>query len=164
MMSEVTIGVGLFPTEPVPRIVSLVRLAEELGFSCAYIGDSQMIWRECYVLLGAAATATKQIKLATGVTNPVTRELGVTVAAWVSLRELAGEMIRQSHRRVSSERSKEAEAALAGTRITPEVASRAASAALTTAKNLGQNAYKIPISSAAVERAILLAAGASQAA
>lgn len=86
-------GVGLFPTEPISRMVSLVRLAEELGFSCAYIGDSQMIWRESYTLLGAAAMATERIKLATGVTNPITRELGVTAAAWVSLRELVGDRL-----------------------------------------------------------------------
>ena len=92
-MGDVSYGIGLFPTEPMPRMVSLVKLAEELGYSCAYIGDSQMIWRETYVLLGAAAMATKRIKLASGVTNPLTREWGVTAAAWVSLRELVGDRL-----------------------------------------------------------------------
>jgi hypothetical protein len=31
-------------------MVALVKLAEDLGFACAYIGDSQMIWREPYVI------------------------------------------------------------------------------------------------------------------
>ncbi len=45
-MSDVSFGVGLFPTEPLPRMLNLVRLAEDAGFATAYVGDSQMIWRE----------------------------------------------------------------------------------------------------------------------
>jgi 5,10-methylenetetrahydromethanopterin reductase len=92
-MSAVTFGVGLFPTEPLPRMLSLIKLSEEAGFSCAYVGDSQMIWREPYVILGAAAMVTKHIKLATGVTNPITRDLGVLAAAWVTLRETVGDRL-----------------------------------------------------------------------
>jgi len=89
-MTGVKFGVGLFPIEPLPRMLTLVKLAEDLGFSCAYMGDSQMIWREPYVILGAAAMVTKRIILATGVTNPVTRDLGVLAAAWATLRETVG--------------------------------------------------------------------------
>lgn len=92
-MNSVTFGLGLFPTESFRRMVALVQLAEDLGFSCAYIGDSQMIWREAYVILGAAAMATKRITLATGVTNPVTRDLGVIAAGWVTLREAVGDRL-----------------------------------------------------------------------
>jgi 5,10-methylenetetrahydromethanopterin reductase len=93
-MSQVSFGVGLFPTEPLPRMLALTKLAEELGYSCAYIGDSQMIWREAYTLLGAAAMVTKRITLATGVTNPITRDLGVIAASWVTLHELVGDRLR----------------------------------------------------------------------
>jgi 5,10-methylenetetrahydromethanopterin reductase len=89
-MTDVKLGVGLFPIEPLPRMLTLVKLAEEVGFSCAYMGDSQMIWREPYVILGAAAMVTKRITLATGVTNPITRDLGVLAAAWATLRETVG--------------------------------------------------------------------------
>ena len=92
-MAPITFGVGLFPTEPPLRMVELVKLAEDLGYSCAYIGDSQMIWREPYVILGAAAMATTRITLATGVTNPITRDLGVLAAGWVSLREMVGDRV-----------------------------------------------------------------------
>src|SRR3954469_19620497 len=92
-MSGVKFGVGLFPTEPLPRMLTLIKLAEEVGFSCAYIGDSQMIWREPYVLLGAAAMVTKHITLATGVTNPITRDLGVIAAGWASLHEMVGDRL-----------------------------------------------------------------------
>lgn len=92
-MTGVKFGVGLFPIEPLPRMLTLVKLAEEAGFSCAYIGDSQMIWREPYVILGAAAMVTRHITLATGVTNPITRDLGVLAAAWVTLRETVGDRL-----------------------------------------------------------------------
>ena len=92
-MTGVKFGVGLFPIEPLPRMLTLVKLSEELGFSCAYIGDLQMIWREPYVILGAAAMVTKHITLATGVTNPITRDLGVLAAAWVTLRETVGDRL-----------------------------------------------------------------------
>jgi len=87
-IQPVTLSLGLFPTEPPGRIIELVRLAEELGYACAYVGDSQMIWREAYVILGAAALATRRIKLAVGVTNPVTRDPAVIAAAWATLDEL----------------------------------------------------------------------------
>ena len=38
-MTGVKFGVGLFPIEPLPRMLTLVKLSEEVGFSCAYIGD-----------------------------------------------------------------------------------------------------------------------------
>lgn len=92
-MGEVTFGVGLFPIEPIPRMLTLIKLAEDTGFACAYIGDSQMIWREPYVLLGAAAMTTQRIILASGVTNPITRDLGVLAAAWASLYEMVGDRL-----------------------------------------------------------------------
>jgi 5,10-methylenetetrahydromethanopterin reductase len=92
-MKNVTFGVGLFPTESFQRMVSLIKLSEDLGFSCAYVGDSQMIWREAYVILGAAAMVTKRITLATGVTNPITRDLGVIAGVWATLREAVGDRL-----------------------------------------------------------------------
>jgi xanthine dehydrogenase YagS FAD-binding subunit len=56
-------------------------------------------------------------------------------------------------------RSQAAEQALAGKTITPETAAAAADAALRGAAPLSQNAYKIQVAKAAVERAILQAAG-----
>lgn len=56
-------------------------------------------------------------------------------------------------------RSQAAEQALAGKTVTPETAAAAAEAALRGAAPLSQNAYKIQVAKAAVERAILQAAG-----
>src|SRR6266508_3424281 len=83
-------GLGLFPTQSPQRMVELTRLAEDLGYSSVYIGDSQMIWRELYVILGAAAVATSRITLSAGVTNPLTRDVAVTAAASLTLDSLSG--------------------------------------------------------------------------
>jgi 5,10-methylenetetrahydromethanopterin reductase len=89
-MPNVQVSLGLFPLETPSRIVTLATLAEELGYSCVWVGDSQMIWREAYVMLGAIAQATSRIGLATGVTNPVTRDPAVLAAAMETLQELSG--------------------------------------------------------------------------
>ena len=85
------VSVGLFGTEPVARMVELAQATESLGFAGAWIGDSQNLWREAYVTLGAAATATSTLRLGTGVTNAVTRHASVLASAWASLTELAPE-------------------------------------------------------------------------
>jgi len=82
-------GVGLFPTEPLQKMIQLARLSEELGFSHVWIGDSHLIWREAYVNMAAAALNTSTIKLGTGVTNPLTRHPSVVASAYATLEELA---------------------------------------------------------------------------
>ncbi|MGH7831292.1 MAG: LLM class flavin-dependent oxidoreductase [Candidatus Binatia bacterium] len=81
-------GVGLFPTEPLPKMIQLAKLSEELGFSHIWIGDSHLIWREAYVNLTAAALNTSRVKLGTGVTNPLTRHPSVVASAFATLEEL----------------------------------------------------------------------------
>lgn len=88
--NEVSMGVGLFPTESVHRICALTRLAEESGYSNVWFGDSQNIWREAYVTIGAAAAATSRIVIGTGVTNALTRHPSVIASAWATLSEMTG--------------------------------------------------------------------------
>ena len=59
-------------------------------------------------------------------------------------------------------RSKEAEAALVGKAITEESAKAAGDAAVSGAKSLGRNAYKIQLARVAVKRAVLAAAGGAK--
>jgi len=81
-------SVGIYQTAPVVEMIRLTRLAEDLGFETAWLGDSQCLWRETYVTLGALAVSTTRIRLGISVTNPVTRHLTVTAAAAYSLAEL----------------------------------------------------------------------------
>ena len=89
MNASMEFGVGLFPTEPLPKMIQLARLSEDLGYSHVWIGDSHLIWREAYVNLAAAALNTKKVKLGTGVTNPLTRHPSVVASAYATLEELA---------------------------------------------------------------------------
>jgi 5,10-methylenetetrahydromethanopterin reductase len=89
MSARMEFGVGLFPTEPLPKMIQLAKLSEKLGFSHVWIGDSHLIWREAYVNMAAAALNTKKVKLGTGVTNPLTRHPSVVASAYATLEELA---------------------------------------------------------------------------
>ena len=86
-MTALTFGVGLFPTDPLPTMIKLARLAESLGFTHAWVGDSHLIWREAYVNLAAAAVSTSRLMLGTGVTNVLTREPSVVASAFATLQE-----------------------------------------------------------------------------
>ena len=89
-MSKVSFGVEIHPYYDVPSLMHEVTLAEELGYDQVWFGDSQLIWREMYVLMGAAAQATSRVLLGTGVTNPITRVSAVTASAAATLQELSG--------------------------------------------------------------------------
>ena len=82
-------GVGLFPTESLPKMIHLAKLSERLGFSHIWIGDSHLIWREAYINMAAAALNTSKVKIGTGVTNPLTRHPSVVASAYATLEELA---------------------------------------------------------------------------
>ena len=47
--------------------------AARQGYDSVWFGDSQLIWRELYVLMGAFAAMAPGVALGTGVTNPATR-------------------------------------------------------------------------------------------
>lgn len=83
-------GVGLFPTEPVPTMREHTLLAEALGYDNVWFGDSQNIWRESSVTMGAAAVGTQRVVLGTGVTNAVTRHRSLLASTWATLSEFTG--------------------------------------------------------------------------
>jgi 5,10-methylenetetrahydromethanopterin reductase len=83
-------GVGLFPTEPVAKMRGYTQLAEELGYANVWFGDSQNIWRESSITMGAAAVGTERIVFGTGVTNAVTRHRSLLASTWASLAEFTG--------------------------------------------------------------------------
>jgi len=93
-VSAFEFGVGLFPTEPLQKMIQLAKLSEELGFSHIWVGDSHLIWREAYVNMAAVALNTTKVKIGTGVTNPLTRHPSVVASAYATLEEYSpGRMI-----------------------------------------------------------------------
>jgi 5,10-methylenetetrahydromethanopterin reductase len=90
----VAFDVALFPTESAQETVRLAKLVEKLGYNAVWVGDSHIIWREMYVLLGAIASQTKKIGIGSGVTHPHVRHLTLTASAFATLCELAKERVR----------------------------------------------------------------------
>jgi 5,10-methylenetetrahydromethanopterin reductase len=83
-------GVGLFPAGPAKQTLRQARMADELGYDAVWVGDSHLIWKEVYVLMGAIAVGTSRVKIGPCVTNPFTRHLTVTAGGMATLHELSG--------------------------------------------------------------------------
>ena len=63
--------------------------AESAGWDGMLVPDTQSLMSDAYVTLTAAAVATHDLKLGTGVTNPFTRHPAVTASAIAALQELS---------------------------------------------------------------------------
>jgi len=82
------VELGICVASHVNEIDYVVR-AEELGFSHAWLADSQMLWSDCYATLALAATKTSKIKLGTGVAVAGTRPPAVNAAGIATINALA---------------------------------------------------------------------------
>ncbi len=80
--------IGICVPSHVGDIDYVVR-AEELGYSHAWLADSQMIWSDCYAALALAAVRTSKIKLGTGVAITGTRPAPVNAAGIATINALA---------------------------------------------------------------------------
>ena len=77
------------PCAPVDEVAAFVRQCEEAGFSGVGILDSQMLERDVFVSMALAVQATSHIRIASAVTNPVTRHVSVLASAAKTVAELA---------------------------------------------------------------------------
>jgi 5,10-methylenetetrahydromethanopterin reductase len=73
----------------VANYVKAARFCEAHSISSIWLPDSQMIHRDVYQCLALCATNTKKIGLATGVTNPVTRDITITANSISTLNEIS---------------------------------------------------------------------------
>ena len=69
--------------------IGYIERAEALGYSHAWIADSQMLWSDCYATLALAATRTSRMKIGTGVAVSGTRPAPVTAAGIATINALA---------------------------------------------------------------------------
>ena len=69
--------------------VGIVPFAENLGYSHAWVADSQMIWSDCYAYLALAAERTRTINIGTGVSVVGTRTAPVTAHSIATINRLA---------------------------------------------------------------------------
>jgi len=68
---------------------TIVKRAEELGFTHAWFYDTQMLSADCFVAMAPAAVNTRRIRLGTGVLVPSNRIAPVAANALASLNKLA---------------------------------------------------------------------------
>ncbi len=88
------VGIRVPGSESVDEVASFVAELEGRGFSSAWVPDSQLLWRDVWITLAAAAQSTQRIALGTAVANPVTRHGSVTATAARTVDELAGGRIQ----------------------------------------------------------------------
>lgn len=86
----VSFDVGILPNRPFVECVDLCVAIEELGFGGVWVADSQSVMRDAYSLLAVVASRTNRIRVATGVTNALTRHLTVLACSWATLDEISG--------------------------------------------------------------------------
>jgi alkanesulfonate monooxygenase SsuD/methylene tetrahydromethanopterin reductase-like flavin-dependent oxidoreductase (luciferase family) len=80
--------IGICVPSHVGDIGYVVR-AEAVGYSHAWLADSQMIWSDCYAALALAADRTSRIKLGTGVAITGTRPASVNAAGIATINAIA---------------------------------------------------------------------------
>ena len=78
-------------TFPLPGLAALTAQGvEDAGWDSLWFADTQNLAADVYVSLAMAAAATSKIRLATGVTNPVTRHPAVAASAITSVHVASG--------------------------------------------------------------------------
>ena len=82
-------GLNRFDARSVAAFAADVRRVEDLGWDAALQPDSQLRRRDTYVLLAAAAQATRKIEIGTLLANPVNRHPTVTASSIATIDELA---------------------------------------------------------------------------
>jgi len=85
-----TFDMLVIPEPDLRATVDMVRFLEAHSFNCAWIADSPPLdWPDVYMTLALCSAETSRIKLAPGVTNPITRHASVTANALVTLHRLS---------------------------------------------------------------------------
>ena len=80
--------IGVCVASHIKDIDYVVR-AEELGYSHAWMADSQMLWSDCYATLALVADKTSRINIGTGVAVSGTRPAPVNAAGIATINALA---------------------------------------------------------------------------
>ena len=81
--------IGILPNRPFADCVNLCDAVEDMGFGGVWVADSQSVMRDAYALLSVVGARTSRIRLASGVTNALTRHLSVLASSWATLDELS---------------------------------------------------------------------------
>ncbi len=72
------------------RTANVARLAEATGWDGLLVTDTQCLAAEAFVQLSLCVAATQRIRLGTGVTNPVTRDVALLASGFNTLQQESG--------------------------------------------------------------------------
>jgi 5,10-methylenetetrahydromethanopterin reductase len=87
---DMKFGLRMPACVPIDRFAAAVEWAEQGGYDYAWVPDTQLLEREVWATLGAAAMRSSRIILGPNVTNPITRHASVTASAAATLDEVTG--------------------------------------------------------------------------
>ena len=79
------VGLLMFPSPKPGGSAGMGQLVEQFGFDSLVFADTQCLTPEVWGQLMLVAAATERIQIATGVTNPVSRDASVTASAVLGL-------------------------------------------------------------------------------
>jgi 5,10-methylenetetrahydromethanopterin reductase len=85
----VSFHIGILPNRPLDDFTDWIARADELGFGGVWVADSQSVFRDAFMALALLAKRTRRMRLATGVTNVVTRHPAVLAHSFATLDELS---------------------------------------------------------------------------
>jgi 5,10-methylenetetrahydromethanopterin reductase len=91
-MSKDRVALYLQDAHSLQEGMELVQYAEEKGFEAVWQAESRLV-RDAIVPMAAFAAVTKKIKVASGVTNNWTRNIGLLAATFLTLDDLAQDRI-----------------------------------------------------------------------
>ncbi len=91
-MSKDRVALYLQDAHSLQEGIELVQYAEEKGFEAVWQAESRLV-RDAIVPMAAFAATTKKIKVASGVTNNWTRNIGLLAATFLTLDDLAEDRI-----------------------------------------------------------------------
>jgi 5,10-methylenetetrahydromethanopterin reductase len=88
------VSIGVYPTASLRALGDLARLVDNTRIDTLWIGDSPLIWRECWSAIAWIGALTESIRLGPSVTNPASRHPAITAATVATLQEATSGRIR----------------------------------------------------------------------
>jgi 5,10-methylenetetrahydromethanopterin reductase len=88
------ISIGHYPSSHVQETLAIARELDGGIIDTLWIGDSPLLWRECWTTISLCLARTETLRLGTAVTNPLSRDWMVTASAVQTLSEYSPGRIR----------------------------------------------------------------------
>jgi 5,10-methylenetetrahydromethanopterin reductase len=88
-MEPYRFGLSVIPETNPDRVIDLCIVAERLGFDFIWMADEGPEFYDPFIILSQVASKTKNIKLATGITNPYMRHPSLIASAIMTLNSIS---------------------------------------------------------------------------